>query len=82
MSVNVNDEVVKYSALSSLTTHGAREAVECCQLLGLAIARCLAETPKREVLDGVCLGLTEPRVLGLAVGQYLNKGRDEIRGSG
>jgi ADP-ribosyl-[dinitrogen reductase] hydrolase len=76
------DEVVKFSALSSLTTHGAREAVECCQLLGFVLARCLAGMPKREVLDGACLSLTEPKVLDLAAGQYLDKSRSEIRGGG
>src|ERR1700733_5057657 len=76
------DEVVKFSALSSLTTHGAREAVECCQLLGFVLARCFSDVSKREVSDGVCLSFTEPKVWGLAAGQYLNKSRDEIRGSG
>ena len=76
------DEVVKFSALSSLTTHGAREAVECCQLLGFVLARCLAGMPKHEVLDGAGLALTEPKVLELAAGHYLNKNRSEVRGSG
>jgi ADP-ribosylglycohydrolase len=76
------DEVVQFSAQSSRTTHGAPEAVECCQLLGVALARCLAEMPKHKVLDGSDLALTEPKVLELAAGRYLNKSRNEVRGSG
>jgi len=76
------DEVVRYSAKSSLTTHGAPEAVECCQLLGFVLARCLAGMSKESVLDGSELTLTEPKVLELAAARYLNKSRNEIRGSG
>jgi ADP-ribosyl-[dinitrogen reductase] hydrolase len=76
------DEVVQFSAQSSRTTHGAPEAVECCQLLGFVLARCFAEMPKHEVLDGSGLALTEPKVLELAAGHYLNKSRNEVRGSG
>jgi ADP-ribosyl-[dinitrogen reductase] hydrolase len=77
------DEVVQFSAQSSRTTHGAPEAVQCCQLFGFVLARCLAEMPKHEVLDGGSgLALTEPKVLELAAGHYLNKSRSEVRGSG
>jgi ADP-ribosyl-[dinitrogen reductase] hydrolase len=75
-------EVVRFSAQSSRTTHGAPEAVQCSQLLGFVIARCLAEMPKREVLDGSGLAPAEPKVLELAAGRYLNKSRSEVRGSG
>jgi ADP-ribosyl-[dinitrogen reductase] hydrolase len=76
------DEVVQFSAQSSRTTHGAPEAVECCQLLGSVLAQCSADMPKHEVLDGSGLALTEPKVLELAAGQYLIKSRSEVRGSG
>ena len=76
------DEVVRFSAKSSLTTHGAPEAVECCQLLGFVLARCLTGMPKHEVLDGSDLALTKPKVLELVAGRYLNKSRNEVRGSG
>jgi ADP-ribosyl-[dinitrogen reductase] hydrolase len=76
------DEVVQFSAQSSSTTHGAPEAVECCQLLGSVLAQCSADMPKHEVLDGSGLALTEPKVLELAAGHYLNKSRSEVRGSG
>jgi ADP-ribosyl-[dinitrogen reductase] hydrolase len=75
-------EVVQFSAQSSRTTHGAPEAVECCQLLGFVVAQCLAGAPKHEVLDGSGLALMEPKVLELAARRYLNKSRSEIRGSG
>jgi ADP-ribosyl-[dinitrogen reductase] hydrolase len=76
------DEVVKFSALSSLTTHGAPEAVECCQLLGFVLARCLAEVARDKVLDGSSLKVREQKVLELATGRYLNKSRNAVRGSG
>jgi ADP-ribosyl-[dinitrogen reductase] hydrolase len=75
-------EVVQFSTKSSLTTHGAPEVVECCQLLGLVLTSCLAGIAKDLVLDGSELTLTQPKVLELAIGGYLNKGRNEIRGSG
>lgn len=76
------DEVIEFSAQSSRTTHGAPEAVECCQLLGFVLARCLAGKPKHEVLNGSGLALSELKVSELATGQYLNKSRNEVRGSG
>jgi len=76
------DEVVQFSAQSSLTTHGAPEAVECCQLLGLVLARCMAEMPKDAVLDGSRLALTETKVVELAAGHYFSKTRSAVRGSG
>jgi ADP-ribosyl-[dinitrogen reductase] hydrolase len=76
------DEVIEFSAQSSRTTHGAPEAVECCQLLGFVLARCLAGKPKHEALNGSGLALSELKVSELARGQYLNKSRNEVRGSG
>jgi ADP-ribosyl-[dinitrogen reductase] hydrolase len=76
------DQVVQFSAQSSRTTHGAQEAVECCQLFGFVLACCLVEMHKHDVLDGSGLVLTEPKVLELAAGHYINKSRSEVRGSG
>ena len=76
------DEVVRFSAQSSRTTHGAPEAVECCELLGLVLARCLGGISKQAVLNGAGLSLKEPKVLELAAGQYFDKSRSEVRGSG
>jgi len=61
---------------------GAPEAVECCQLLGFVLTKCLAGISKDLVLDGSELTLTEPKVLALAAGRYLNKSRNQVRGSG
>ena len=76
------ERVVHFSAMSSRTTHGASEAVECCQLLGLILQRCLAGLPRDEVLRAGDLNLEAPKVAALASGEYVGKSIDQIRGSG
>lgn len=78
---NVED-ILRFSAQSSLTTHAATESVECCQVLGLVIARCLAGMSRDDVLNASELGLDEPAVKQIAVGDYRAKARSEIRGTG
>jgi ADP-ribosyl-[dinitrogen reductase] hydrolase len=76
------EDVVRFAADSSRTTHAAPEAVECCQLLGLAIARALSGAKKKELLDVGDFAASEYRVAAIAKGDYLGKSSDKIRGSG
>lgn len=76
------EDVVRFAADSSRTTHAAPEAVECCQLLALAIARALSGAPKVGLLALEEIAASQPRVVAMARGDYLDKARDDIRGSG
>lgn len=80
--------VLRQARLSSQTTHGAAEAVECCSVLAEVIANALGadsprgETARMEVLTVAQEGLACPAVRSIAAGQYRDKQRDAIRGSG
>lgn len=76
------ESVTEFSARSSRTTHGAPEAVECCQLLGDVLARALRGEPKASLVDARELALHEPKVAEIARGSFLKKSRDEIFGTG
>lgn len=76
------DSAVKHAALSSLATHAAPEAVDCCRLLAAVICNALAGKPKQELLDGGKRHLGEPAVLQLAGGHYQHKHAGQIKGSG
>lgn len=76
------DDVLRFSADSSRTTHAAPEAVECCQVLGVAVARALSGASKARVLEMSGLALCEPKVAAIAGGDYVGKPTEQIRGSG
>ncbi len=71
-----------FCADSSRTTHGAPEAVECCILLGLSLAKALAGEPKSSVLELGKYLFQEPKVASISRGEFMAKPRAEIVGSG
>ncbi|MGH8054715.1 MAG: ADP-ribosylglycohydrolase family protein [Stenotrophomonas sp.] len=73
---------VDLAAQSSLTTHTAAEAVDCCRLLAVVICNALAARSKEDLLAGSVAFLTEPKVRELADGCYRGKSREQIYGSG
>jgi len=74
--------VLRFAASGSRTTHGATEAVECCQLLAFILTQCLSGMSKDEVLNATELVLTELAVGSVASGAYRGKREDQIVGSG
>lgn len=74
--------VRQFAGDSSRTTHGAAEAIECCQLFASLIARALAGASKQELQVVEDMRFEQAKVATLARGNYLNKGREEIRGNG
>lgn len=79
--------VVRYSAESSRTTHGAKEAIDGCRLFGMMIAKALKGESKEEILFGdhsIMLGSDPlaPKIAGIAAGSYQDKQEAGIRGSG
>lgn len=71
-----------FSRQSSRTTHGAQEAIECCVVLARAIGSALNGATKEQLLNVSCAGLTAPKVLAIAQGEYGDKPRADITGSG
>lgn len=70
------------AANSSRTTHGAAEAIECCQLFSQLIHRALSGIPKNELLTGTAHALLQPKVRQLAQGAFLQKPYSALVGSG
>ena len=76
------ERAVAQAAHSSLATHSAAEAVDCCRLLAAVLCNALAGKPKQALLAGCARYVAEPKVLELAQGHYRHKPREQIRGSG
>lgn len=74
--------VVQHCAQSSRTTHAAPEAIECCKVLGWIMSRALNGDDKQRMLAVEGLDLFEPKVIALAKGDYRDKGRDDVAGTG
>lgn len=76
------EQVLDACANSSRTTHGAPEAIQCCMLLGLLLARALAGESKAALLSSQCSVFSEPKISDIAAGVYVEKSRKDIIGSG
>ena len=76
------EKVHTYSGESSRTTHAAQEAIECCWVLAEALSNALDGRPKDQVLDLSHLTLEAPKVEAIARGEYRDKTREDIIGSG
>jgi ADP-ribosyl-[dinitrogen reductase] hydrolase len=76
------DQVESFCAESSRTTHAAPEAIQCCKLLGLLLAKALAGESKANLLTLDPRTFSEPKVAQIALGSYAKKSQSEIVGSG
>lgn len=78
----------KYSALSSRTTHGAREAVGACCYLGVLIASAVRGAHKSELLSKQMLSKAwrmkgaPPKIADIVNGSFKDKQPPEVRGGG
>ena len=73
----------QHAAESSLTTHGAAEAVACYRILGGIVGALLAGTEKAEALRSVPpADWMSPRLCQVAAVEYRDKRASAIRGSG
>ncbi len=82
-------EAVRLSGDSSLTTHGARAAVDCCRFFGLLLVKALAGESKEALLDPALATdpvfgeePLHPEVLEVALGSYREKEPPQVRASG
>jgi ADP-ribosylglycohydrolase len=76
------ERVSHFSAESSRTTHGAQEALECCKLFGVLLAKAFRGDPKDSILDHESDDLEQPNVRRLLGGAVRNRTRDQIAGTG
>lgn len=74
--------IPKLAADSSRTTHGAAEAIECCQLLAILIYRCLSGHPKQGLLTELGHQFYQASVRALSEGAFSSKAYSELKGSG
>lgn len=75
-------ETWRYAGESARTTHGAQEAIECSQLFALQLRAALAGASKESVLSTQPLEPLSAKVRALVEGEYRQKSRDSIRGTG
>lgn len=76
------EAAVRFAGLSARTTHGVRECIDACRLLGDVLALALGGASKDRVLtDHTKKLLKEPRLQAVARGTWRRKGESDIRGS-
>lgn len=75
-------QLVKLAADSSRTTHGAAEAIECCELFALIISAALSGKPKDQLLAIVDRVFHEPKVAAIARGEFMEKSEADVHGTG
>ena len=77
------DVVEQFAGESSRTTHGTRECIDACRLLGRIICRALLGKPKDEVILGDADSfVSAERIAAIAGGAYRTRSQSHIRGSG
>ncbi len=77
------DEVIRFAAESSRTTHQADEAIQACQLMAHLMCNAIhGAQGKTEIFRGTPLQGHSELIAGIANRTYLNKWEDEIQGSG
>ncbi|MFN2188208.1 MAG: ADP-ribosylglycohydrolase family protein [Candidatus Promineifilaceae bacterium] len=79
--------LISFSAESSKTTHGTKEAVDGCRLFGILVAMALLGKAKRTFpfRDYSAYWANDPlspKIADIAAGKYRDKDETEIRGSG
>lgn len=82
-----HEAAIRYSGESARTTHGARECIEACQLLGSMLFKALDGQPKDEILfgrhrSGNAAAFLSEKIQALVAGSYRGKQEPEIRASG
>jgi ADP-ribosyl-[dinitrogen reductase] hydrolase len=76
------ETILQLAADSSRTTHGAAEAIECCQLFACIIHAALAGQPKNDLLHEHGFRWHQSAVARLAEGHFIDKPVTLIKGSG
>lgn len=72
----------RYAAESSRTTHGTAECLDACRLLARVLYRAFDGQPKQDVLFADVAFSGAPKVQSIAGGDYRQKTREAVRGTG
>ena len=76
------DAVRHHARLSSITTHAAPEALDCCELYAELLARALAGAPRDALMHAPPPAGASARVREIAEGAHARKTREQVSGSG
>jgi ADP-ribosyl-[dinitrogen reductase] hydrolase len=76
------EKIIHFAGDSSLTTHGALECVEACQLFAEMIYLALSGQDKDQILFDTKVKVSSPKINAIADGSYTPKIISEIHGSG
>lgn len=75
--------ILRYAGPSSTTTHAAAECIEACTLMADLLCNALdGQAPDALLRPSREHAFQSPRIAGIARGEYRDKARGEIRGSG
>ncbi|MBC3882461.1 ADP-ribosylglycohydrolase family protein [Undibacterium sp. LX40W] len=75
-------DAMRNASISSRTTHGATEAIECCQLLGDVLFHIFDGIEKDKLLHQLKFDPSMEKVKSIKRGDFQTKTRSQIRGSG
>ena len=76
------EQIIRFAAESSRTTHGALECIEACQLFAEMLFRALSGASKNETLFNATVEILSPKIIEISRGRYTQKSIAEIRGTG
>lgn len=76
------ESLARLAADMSRTTHGAAEAIECCQLFSMLLHDALSGLRKENLLPKTTHIFSQTKVRELAAGGFLKKSYSELVGSG
>lgn len=74
--------VQRHARSSSMTTHAAPEAIDCCDILASVLLRALLGAPKTGLVPATAPDASTDAVRAIVAGAYRNKPSSQIRGSG
>lgn len=75
------DELIRYAAESSRTTHGSAECIDACKYFASLLVKAMTATSKEDLLH-TFYEPTTPKVAAIASGAYLQKNYEQLTGSG
>lgn len=76
------ESMERYAAESSRTTHGTAECLDACRLLARVLYRAFDGQPKEDILFADAAFSGAPKVQSIARGDYRQKTREAVRGTG
>jgi len=76
------EDVIKFAAESSRTTHGAPECLDACRIMSEFLLRALSAASQQEILTAVRGNFCSPALQSIAELDFQGKLRSQIRGTG